>query len=120
MGILDLFKKKEMHDESVAPPDLIDAQMQGFDAGLSRSPDFGERGPELPPMRSDFNQAPASAPSAFNQRQELSQSMSQDQQFQILSAKLDTIKAQLETVIQRLDRIERDEHPYKERWRTGM
>jgi|GEM_PF-6196887 len=120
MGILDLFKKKEEHHESIAPPNLIDAQMQGMDSGFSQPPDMGDRGPEMPPMRPDFNQSPVSAPSAFNQRQEFSQSMSQDQQFQLLSAKLDTIKAQLETIMQRLERIERDEHPYKERWRTGM
>lgn len=113
MGILDLFKKKEEHHDS--PPDLVDAQLQ--QEGLSRSPDFGASGPQMPPMPAqDFG---ARSPASFGERQQFEQSMSQEQQFQILSAKLDTIKAQLETIMQRLDRIEREEHPYKERWR-GM
>ncbi len=111
MGILDLFKKKEEHES----PNLIDAQLH--QEGLSREPDMGASGPQMPLMPSpEFG---AQSPASFGERQQFQQSLSQEQQFQILSAKLDTIKAQLETVMQRLDRIERDEHPYKERWR-GM
>lgn len=111
MGILDLFKKKEEHE-----PNLIDAQLH--QEGLSRAPDMSASGPQMPPMPApmDFG---AQSPASFGERQQFQQSMSQEQQFQILSAKLDTIKAQLEVIMQRLDRIERDEHPYKERWR-GM
>lgn len=110
MGILDLFKKKEEHE-----PNLIDAQLHQ-DAGLSHAPEMGTSGPQMPPMQPDFG---AQSPASFGERQQFQQSMSQEQQFQILSAKLDTIKAQLEVIMQRLDRIEREEHPYKERWR-GM
>jgi hypothetical protein len=116
MGILDLFKKKEEHSGS---PNLIDAQLH--QEGMAQTPEFGASGPQMPPMPAapDFG---AQSPASFGERQQfqqVQQSMSQEQQFQILSAKLDTIKAQLETIMQRLDRIERDEHPYKERWR-GM
>lgn len=111
MGILDLFKKKEEHNS----PNLIDAQLH--QEGMAQAPEFGASGPQMPPMPApEFG---AQSPASFGERQQFQQSMSQEQQFQILSAKLDTIKAQLETIMQRLDRIEREEHPYKERWR-GM
>lgn len=56
-------------------------------------------------------------PQAF-QQQQFSQSMTADQQFQLISSKLDTIKAQLETVLQRLERLERKEE--QQRWRTNI
>jgi len=111
MGILDLFKKKDEHRDFTSSPNLIDEQLNQGE--LSRAPEMGASGPQMPPM-ADFG---AKSPASFGEREQFQQSMSQDQQFQILSAKLDTIKAQLETIMQRLDRIERDEHPYKERWR---
>ncbi len=45
-----------------------------------------------------------------------------DQQFQLISSKLDTIKAQLETILQRLDRLEQKngQSPYQQRWRTNI
>lgn len=122
MGILDLFKKKEARHEA---PDLIDEQMKGMDAGFESGPAFGPKGAEFPPIgapsRPDASGAfGQSSPASFGERQQFEQNVSQEQQFQLISAKLDTIKAQLETVMQRLDRMERDEHPYRERWRTGM
>jgi len=78
-----------------------------------------------PPMEgqtsSPFAQpAQSFQPQSFGQQQQFSQSMTADQQFQLISSKLDTIKAQLETVLQRLERLERkDESPYQQRWRTN-
>ena len=64
---------------------------------------------------------------SFGQQPSFSQPpQSSDQQFQLISAKLDTIKAQLETVLNRLDNLERknqplvqEERPYQQRWRTN-
>ena len=59
-------------------------------------------------------------PQAFGQQQQFAP-VSTEQQLQLISSKLDTIKAQLETVLQRLDRLERKEDlsPYQQRWRTS-
>lgn len=65
----------------------------------------------------------SSEPPAFPQPQAFAQqqaTMSSDQQLQLISSKLDTIKAQLETVLQRLERLEKkdDLSPYQQRWRS--
>lgn len=72
---------------------------------------FGGREPQPAFNQPSFNQPPQSS----------------DQQFQLISAKLDTIKAQLETVLNRLDNLERknqplvqEERPYQQRWRTNV
>jgi hypothetical protein len=81
--------------------------------GLTEPPseDFGQQ---------QFN---VQAPRAFAQQQAQQQfsPVTTEQQLQLISSKLDTIKAQLETVLQRLDRLERKEDlsPYQQRWRTG-
>jgi hypothetical protein len=62
-------------------------------------------------------------PQAFGQQQQMQSSMSTEQQLQLISSKLDTIKAQLETVLQRLERLERssgEERPYQQRWRASI
>lgn len=67
-----------------------------------------------PPIEEQF-----SAPRAFAQQQYAG--MSTEQQLQLISSKLDTIKAQLETVLQRLERLERgEERPYQQRWRASI
>lgn len=97
-------------------------------------PDFSVPGGEpqprnIPPLGQQSFGARDSFPQpSFNQQPSFSQPpQSSDQQFQLISAKLDTIKAQLETVLNRLDSLERknqpliqEERPYKERWRTSM
>ena len=59
---------------------------------------------------------PSAMPQAFAQQA----AMSSDQQLQLINSKLDTIKAQLETVLQRMDRLEKkdDLSPYQQRWRN--
>ncbi len=78
-----------------------------------------------PPVE-DFGQQQFSGqvPRAFAQQQAQQQQfapVTTEQQLQLISSKLDTIKAQLETVLQRLDRLERKEEPspYQQRWRTS-
>lgn len=64
----------------------------------------------------------AQSPQAFGQAQQQQFApVSTEQQLQLISSKLDTIKAQLETVLQRLERLEKKEDlsPYQQRWRTG-
>ena len=71
----------------------------------------------MPHMES--SESPAFAqPQSFAQQQQFT--MSTDQQLQLISSKLDTIKAQLETVLQRLERLEKkdDLSPYQQRWRS--
>jgi hypothetical protein len=66
-------------------------------------------------------QAQFGAPQSFGQQQQFQSSMSTEQQLQLISSKLDTIKAQLETVLQRLERLERGESsPYQQRWRASI
>ena len=61
-----------------------------------------------------FEQPTPFAPQAFEQKA----GQSTEQQIQLISAKLDTIKAQLETVLQKLDSQERkEERPYQQRWK---
>lgn len=68
-----------------------------------------------------FEQQQPFAPQAFGQQQQTQTSMSTEQQLQLISSKLDTIKAQLETVLQRLERLERgEERPYQQRWRASI
>jgi hypothetical protein len=73
---------------------------------------------------SEFGQ-PQTVPQAFPQPQSFAQQQfapTTEQQLQLISSKLDTIKAQLETILQRLERLEKKEElsPYQQRWRTGM
>jgi len=66
-----------------------------------------------------FSQPSGSQPfqsQAIPQMQQANQQLQGDQQLQLISSKLDTIKAQLETILQRLDRLERKEEP--QRWRN--
>ena len=74
------------------------------------------------PPSEDFGQQQfgVQAPRAFAQQQQFVP-VTTEQQLQLMSSKLDTIKAQLETVLQRLERLERKEEqsPYQQRWRTG-
>ena len=73
--------------------------------------------PAEPSFQPGFQQ-----PQAFAQAQQQQFApVSAEQQLQLISSKLDTIKAQLETVLQRLDRLERknEEHTYQQRWRTS-
>ncbi len=68
-----------------------------------------------------FEQQQQFVPQAFGQQQQVQSAMSTDQQLQLISSKLDTIKAQLETVLQRLERLERgEERPYQQRWRASI
>ena len=80
------------------------------------SPQFSARAQFSQPSAAQFTPAPQ-----FNQQPQFAP-ISQDQQLALISSKLDTVKAQLETVLQRLDRLERkgDERPYEQRWKSMM
>ena len=122
MGIMDklkFWKKEEELPEfpkpaEFAPPEQ-QAPMQAEQMGMPR-PVPGLTEPMEGQTSSPFAQ-PFPQPQAFQQA-----AISSDQQLQLISSKLDTIKAQLETVLQRLDRLERREEPspYQQRWRTNI
>ncbi len=130
MGLMDKLKfwkkEEEMPPEfpraaEFAPPEQH-APMGMEQMGMPRPmPGVSE------PPAEDFGQQQFSGqvPRAFGQQQFAQQQqlspVTTEQQLQLISSKLDTIKAQLETVLQRLDRLERKEEPspYQQRWRTG-
>ncbi|RJQ19938.1 hypothetical protein C4580_04605 [Candidatus Woesearchaeota archaeon] len=135
MSVMDKlrFWKKDDSLELPSEPPAFNPP-QGLSAPpLGGEPDFNAPaiGPGPAPgqpfdERQSFGQP---QPSAFGQAQQQSfaqQSFSppgQDQQLQLIAAKLDTIKAQLETVLNRLDAMERknsvpEERPYQQRWRN--
>ncbi len=111
LGRLKFWKKEEV-------PDFPEPEAQ-----LSPEAGIEPFSPLSPPA--EFHRAqPPELPRAFQQgfQQPGLQSVqvSSDQQLQLISSKLDTIKAQLDVVIQRLDRLERkDETPYQQRWRNA-
>ncbi|RMD57815.1 hypothetical protein D6825_02860 [Candidatus Woesearchaeota archaeon] len=83
-------------DEGFAPRDLSGGLGQGFD----QFPGSQERQGILGQSRNAEGQS--------------------DQRLELISSKLDTIKAQLDVVLNRLDRLERNEglgRPYQQRWR---
>lgn len=75
--------------------------------------DFGRPESFNQPSEHDFS------PQAFEQKSAFEQKASTEQQIQLIFAKLDTIKAQLETVLQKLDVQDRkEERPYQQRWKN--
>ncbi|MBW2970016.1 hypothetical protein KY319_02735 [Candidatus Woesearchaeota archaeon] len=94
--------------EFTPPPETPPAGMEHL--GMPR-PTPGLEPPAEPGFEPSF--AP---PKAFAQQA----SMSSEQQLQLINSKLDTIKAQLETVLQRLERLEKKDElsPYQQRWRN--
>ena len=128
MSFVDKLKfwKHEEAPEYPSAPEMSPSEQQvptGMDQmGMPRQmPGVNE-----PPMDAQTGNPFAQSPQ-FQQPQSFQQAfgqpsagMSTDQQLQLISSKLDTIKAQLETVLQRLERLERkDESPYQQRWRTN-
>ena len=118
MGLLDkiMFWKKEEEPlpEFPAPAEMTPAEPSA-PMGMEH---FGMPRP-MPGVTEPPVEAPAFAPpQSFQQQQQFAPST--EQQLQLISSKLDTIKAQLETVLQRLDRLERKDElsPYQQRWRS--
>lgn len=93
MSIIDLFKSRRK--EELALPDV--------DAGLPSMPE--PAGMHSPSPLTPEPQIHPSFPSASAPQP--------DQQMQLLNAKLDTIKAQLDIVLQRLERMEQ-----QQKWRN--
>ncbi len=98
MSIIDLFKSRRK--EELALPDV--------DAGLPSMPEPAGMHPMSPSPLIQEPQLHAPFPSAQPQP---------DQQMQLLNAKLDTIKAQLDIVLQKLERMERSDNP-QQKWRN--
>jgi len=119
MGLMDkikFWKKEEMPPEE-GPPEMTPPPMHAPAEQLGMPPAAGITEPphEVPPA---FPQ-----PEAFQHAAQATQpQMSHNQEMQLISSKLDTIKAQLETVLQRLERLEKKEEssPYQQRWRTDI
>ncbi len=116
MDKLKFWKKEEEAPPEYPRPAEFGPGEQAMPAGMEAMgmprPMPGAPEPEPQP----FVQPGFQPPQAFAQQQ----TMSTDQQLQLISSKLDTIKAQLETVLQRLERLERKEElsPYQQRWRN--
>ncbi|MBS3125652.1 hypothetical protein J4211_05400 [Candidatus Woesearchaeota archaeon] len=112
MSFLKFWKPKEESPEPQLPPEPNEPLGMGMNAAMAGLP----------------HENPAFAPQAFEQRTAFgqpsaAQGPSVEQQMQLLSAKMDTIKAQLETVLQRLDSMSRKEEKpeptlYQQRWRN--
>ena len=104
------FWKKEEAPEVQQAPEINEPLGMGMNAAVAGMPHAE------PAFMSQSFERPA-----FSQ-QSFSQTPHADQHIQLISAKLDTIKAQLETVLQRLDAMERKtaapETPYQQRWRN--
>lgn len=140
MGLMDKLKfwkkEPEFAPADIHPPSFPqqpDQSAPSFDqlgmpqpAQNINEPVFGQEQSSFPPsppqsfqQQRDFQQQgfQSQSPQSFQQ-----QGMSSDQQLQLINSKLDTIKAQLETVLQRLDRLERKEEqsPYQQRWRASI
>jgi hypothetical protein len=103
--------KEESAEFPQAPPDSNEPLGMGMNAAVAGFPqDNNSFAPQAFEQRAVFNQQTPQGPSV-------------DQQIQLISAKLDTIKAQLETVLQRLDAMDRkgqpEARPYQERWRNA-
>jgi len=127
MTVMDKLKFWRKHEE----PEIPEPQMPSMEPGATppgmdqqaggMPPGMEHLG--MPPSGPGINEPPAAppeqhVPTAFAQlEQPAQQGMSTEQQLQLISSKLDTIKAQLETILQRLDRLERKEQP---RWPTNI
>lgn len=132
MGVLDklkFWKKEEFEDfklpEAPASPAAPAPEPFGADGMAPPSPASPPPSglPDFPgherPLPSESQQPPDQPfiPQSFQERQDFSKSpVRPDSQMDLISSKLDTIKAQLESVIQRLDRLEQGSRPYQKRW----
>lgn len=114
---LKFWKKEEEVPEYPRPADMSQSE-QNMPAGLEHM--------GMPRPMPGITEPPSEVqqpfmPQAFGQQQQMQTAMSTEQQLQLISSKLDTIKAQLETVLQRLERLERgEERPYQQRWRAAI
>lgn len=132
MSVIDKLKFWKKEEPLPAPVDL---SPQPEPPGMQQPPGMEQLGapqpvpgvtepPGMAPQRDQFQ-----PPESFPKSDALSHAQppgaapaSHEQQMQLISSKLDTIKAQLETVIQRLDRLEQKQNgrPYEQRWRASM
>ena len=137
MSFLDKLKFwKSDSDFDLPPPDMSMPQVPVPDDQMFTAPQMGG-----PPQSAGITEPPdfssqesvqdrgASRPLSFQQREfssarQLSSFQSQavqssDQQLQLISSKLDTVKAQLDAVLQRLDRLDKvdrkDDFPWQAR-----
>jgi hypothetical protein len=114
---LKFWKKEEEVPEYPIAPDIVQPE-QHIPAGMEQM--------GMPRPMPGVTEPPSESqqpfmPQAFGQQQQMQTAMSTEQQLQLISSKLDTIKAQLETVLQRLERLERgEERPYQQRWRASI
>jgi len=112
---LKFWKKEEEMPEYPRTPEISPSEPHmpsGMDQmGMPR---------QMPGITETPTEQPSFSQQSFGQQQ-FQSSMSTEQQLQLISSKLDTIKAQLETVLQRLERLERGESsPYQQRWRASI
>ncbi len=107
MGILSFFRKKKEEDEfGGLPEDLKVPDFSKEESGLFPA----EQPSPFPSASSSFQPSPipSPAPSLQPQAFQQMQAPSSDKDLQIINAKLDTLKAMLETVMSKLERLERE------------
>lgn len=110
MGFLDklLFWKKDESLPDLDLPDLPAPEMPGQAPQPAGPAPFPQRRyPEVQGFDQQLEQPRVEPGPAPMGRDEIS----------LISAKLDTVKAQLDAVLQRLDRMEFGERSYQQRWR---
>ena len=117
------WKKEEAPPEMPMPQDLGPPDM-GMPQEMKPP---GLEGLGMPESAPGIDQPPLapmepmpSAQPAFAQQQPAG--MSTEQQLQLISSKLDTLKAQMDVVLQRLERMEhnKEQSPYQQRWSQGI
>ncbi len=117
MDKLKFWKKEEEVPEYPRAPEISQSESQ-MPAGMEQ---MGMPRPMAGLTEPPVDQQQPFMPQSFGQQQQFQATMSTEQQLQLISSKLDTIKAQLETVLQRLERLERgEERPYQQRWRASI
>lgn len=119
MGLLDklMFWRKREEPLGAEPglnmePGLPTGEMPEMEPGLPGEKDLGlgmeEPSPSRYPGMRPMNQGPMpGGPSAFGEQQQFTQSSTLSKDMEIISAKLDSVRAMLENLSQRVAHIER-------------
>jgi hypothetical protein len=120
LGILDAFKKKkdELNPEFLPQENPLQEQFPPMDQGMEgqeqAQPNFQNYGQQAPPQQQGFNPEQMGFERVqqgnYPQSQASSQTLSEinmGKDFELVNAKLDAIKAELDAISQRIKRIER-------------
>ena len=126
------FWQKDEPEDLPMPADLgpgpgMEPPMAAPPTGLEQlgmpQPTPGITEPPIPPAE-PMPQMPSAHPAALTPPapSEQPRGLSTEQQLQLIVSKLDTLKAQMDVVLHRLESMQQKEEqsPYQQRWRQGM